>query len=79
MSHTNVTIPDRFSTQDTLVEKIHLLEFQLKRKTDQLDYLEKEFANIPEAIEKYGYVDLSNSNGRFVMRIIKDKTKESEK
>lgn len=73
MAHTNVEIPSYYSTQQQMANKIKLLEAELAIQLDYINHIEREFSNIPEAIEKYGYVDLKNHNGRFLMKIVKAK------
>jgi hypothetical protein len=59
MAWTNVTIPELFSTEEMYRKKIHDLTSELDYATKQVDRLLKEIMNIPEAIKKYGYVDIS--------------------
>jgi hypothetical protein len=66
---TNVTIPEMFSTEEMYRKKIHDLTSDLDYATKQVDRLLKEIMNIPEAVEKYGYVDISY--GREKMTLIK--------
>ena len=67
---TNVTLPNRFSLSETLRERIVMLQCELDLKDKKISYLEKEFENIPEAIKQYGYVDLSDHKGKFIMRLV---------
>lgn len=67
--YTNVTLPDQFDQSDSFIEQIELLKFQNDRLNKKLDRLYRELENIPNAIEEYGYVDLSYENGKKQMKI----------
>lgn len=55
---TNAEVPDRFDTKTQLREKIFDLENKIKWLNAQLDNYDREFHNIPKAIEEFGYVEL---------------------
>jgi hypothetical protein len=64
---TNVTIPELFSTEENYRKKIHDLTSELDYATKQVDRLLKELMNIPEAVEKYGYADISYGKERITL------------
>jgi hypothetical protein len=76
MSHTNVYLPDRFSTEHDLLERVETLQFQLSRANRYIEQIEREFLNIPTAIREWGHVDLHDSTGKIVMTIIEKPSKE---
>lgn len=67
MSHTNVTIPESFNTQDRLIEEIELLKFQKSRLEKRIRYLEDEFKNVFDAVKEWGYVDLTYGKETIVL------------
>lgn len=71
MSYTNVTLPDQWSTNEQLRDRVALLEFQRHHLQLKIDEREKILNNIPKAIEEYGYVDLSDADGNFLMKYLR--------
>ena len=65
MAHTNINL-DFYGNRDKMADKIAELEFKLKRAEDKINYLQSEFENIPDAIERYGYVDLKLNGGQVI-------------
>ena len=55
MSHTNVQIPKTMELERSSRQQV--LEAELKFWRSQAEYLHRELENIPQAVEKYGYVD----------------------
>jgi hypothetical protein len=57
MAHTNMSIPRRFGEIDRMLTTAKA-EAELKFWKETAEWFLKELENIPEAIEKYGYVTL---------------------
>lgn len=54
----NVTIPEENNSLDTLVLKIKKLEVENEYLKQKINYIIKEFENIPNAVRQFGYVEL---------------------
>lgn len=73
MSYTNVDIT-RNRLYEDLDKKIILLQAEKDYIAKELEYALNELKNIPEAINEYGYVDLTYDTGK-TMRLIKQEDK----
>ena len=67
--YTNVYIPDQFDQQKSLIEQIELLKFEKSRLNKEIESLYLLLENIPNAIEEYGYVNLSYDRNKKQMKI----------
>lgn len=74
MSHTNISVPNRFTSRAEEKELvIILLKAELEYFKKEYEALREELSNIPEAIEEYGYVDLYNQIDKVQMKLVKRK------
>lgn len=58
MAHINGTVPSRFCHTRKLFEDVALLEFKLKRMTDDRDGLLKELCNVYLSVKENGHIVL---------------------
>jgi hypothetical protein len=62
MAHTNVTIPNKYSTEYHLRGQCEKAHFERDQAIKERDFYYALLGNIPEAIEQYGYVDINFEN-----------------
>lgn len=58
-AYTNVEIPELYSIKDRLREQIQELELKNKILSDKVFSLHNILKNIPEAVQEYGYVEIT--------------------
>lgn len=73
MAHTNGTIPSRFCHTRKLFEEVALLEFKLKRMTDDRDGTLKELRNVYLSVKENGYINLHDEESDTRITLIETK------
>ena len=73
MTHINVQIPNDLKRErKEYLTKISLLNKELEITKKEVEYLEDELENIPNAIKEYGYIEIP-LNGKTI-RLVPEKT-----
>lgn len=70
MTHINVQIPNDLKRErKEYLTKISLLNKELEITKKEVEYLEDELENIPNAIKEYGYIEIP-LNGEIVKLVV---------
>ena len=71
-SHTNVSIPYYWGSLHSLARQVEVLKSENERLLRERDGLVREMQNIMQAVEQWGYVDISDESDKTTIRLVKE-------